>query len=419
MKIFKSDLETGLLVLVLTIAILFVTHGGQGYARSSIILISGFSILVAVVVYRYLTLARCNLDHLYKVHGLILFILLPPFLAEVYLFQTIKTMEFYVANSLVFSLCFLILQIYVKPDKLIVKILLFLGCVSGILAIYLYFSPLNIFGISLGGREGYFRLVGTFSTANRFSEFPALAVVMILYTLMNSSGASRTGKMILLLLLTFLCGVVLWGGSKGVIVALLVSLVYLVTRKFGNSKNAASKLRYIFIFALGLTIPYYYFEEEILVATKIDRITDSEYDPTDSRISIWAESLEYYSESSVFFQLFGHGGDAHYRLMGLDAHSMYFDLLINYGLVAIISIAIFLLGLLKYKKYYRPEIYSLSVALVIFCLVRGVSMPTILNGVNGAMLAFWFGVSILLTERLRAGLYKSAPAVIVAAQAGT
>lgn len=314
-------------------------------------------------------------------------------------FGTTVGFSFMLFNALVFFLFSQIVRLYPGDHSadVICRSLLLAGLVCSVLALIVVFFPLQIGGMQFG-RHGYFRLMGPFSTPNRFGEVSAIGVLVSLYMLFRPEDRRRAAYGYLALFFLF---ITIGSGSKGVLVGLAASLVIMLLFTDLLRKKLFLRMA-LLLTTIGGWLAYHFFEYVLLV-TKLDAIQEGRLDLGSGREEIWARGMEVFLAASFPTQLLGHGSTAFVTKVGADAHSTFWNLLIDYGMVSILALivlAIHIVGLLMLPGRRHP-MTVLGVSFVVFCLARGVSMPTILDGFNFAMLAFWAGVAMIFVSSKR------------------
>lgn len=382
-----------LLLLYLCLAFLLVTHGGTGYYQSKALLLLGMVLLSAVSGW-WLAAARLitTRGHMLIVLATIC-LMFPAAALGALVFDTKSGFTFIVVNLLSFLVFALLLRRYSEDGVTIIcRAFILTALISFALAILVTFQPIQIGDLRFG-RDGYFRLVGTFSTPNRFGEVPAAGVLACLYLFVRRpSDRFRIGIVTVLLV-----GATLGSGSKGVILGVFAALGVVVAFSDIARKTFFWRAAAVLLPAIGLTV--YHFFDYILLATKLDQIQEGSLDVGSGRPVIWAMGTKVFLSAHPLNQLFGHGTSAFINKVGADAHSTYWGILVDYGAVALAAIAGLLLYLGVLLTTYRANRHKVvfAASLIVFCLARGVAMPTILDGFNFAALAFWAGVAILFT----------------------
>lgn len=387
-------------LLIATFALLIVTHGGRGYQSITILIYSGFSLLLLTALWLWAK------DRFFfsKIQLMIAFsivaVTFAPAVSGMLQFGTKTGFTFMVINLVVFLFVSQAVRRYGENGSwLLARLFVLTAVIASVLAIVLFFYPVEFMGLGFG-REGYFRLTGNFSTPNRFGEVPAVGVLAAL-NLFLVDPAHRIKWATVCLFFVF---VTLLAGSKGVILGLVAGLLIFLLL----TKLMAHKTLWRFSAAMlpAVIAVVYSLNDFIVASMKLDAILSGRMDVGSGRPDIWARGAEVFWDGSIFQQLFGHGATAFVTLTRADAHSMYFDLLVNNGVFAwffLLVILVSAVALLFFKKGDRKMlIFGLS--LILFCLARGVAMPTVFNSFNFAMIAFWAGVALLFVPQRRQGV---------------
>jgi len=273
---------------------------------------------------------------------------------------------------------------------------LFIGVafVISLMSIFIFFYPIEIFGVQFG-REGYFRLVGTFSTPNRFGELPAVGVLASTYYFLKYPNKRKRYTLLIIFFLLFSVG----AGSKGVLLGLLVGIAVFLLNTRMIFKSTLWKS--VFLLTPLLLVVAILMIDYIILALKLDQIMTGQIDAGAGRGEIWDIGQNIYMSNPLFLQLFGFGATGFISNVGLDAHSMYWNLLFDYGIFPIVSVIILLIyigiRIIAFGKNQLEFIFATS--LILFCLVRGISIATILNSYNMSMIAFWAGMAIIVSHK--------------------
>lgn len=378
---------TGFLVVVLLAA----AHGAAGYQQSSVVVYA--SILGAALMSAAVLLRRNFYIHASQlfIAAAILALMLFPAARGLVLLGSRAGVTFLVCNLTAFLLFTQVVHCYGEAGRSRIASTFFVaGLVSLALGAYLMFDPLTVGGLTFG-RQGYFRPVGTFSTPNRFGEATAAGALAAAYLFVRRGQRLRHGVAAGVLVLGTLAS-----GSKGVILGLVAALPLfifltpvLVTRGFWRSALALLPLA---------AVATYQVWDYVVVATKLDLILGGAAEVGSGRAEIWAAGLSLYAAGPPLLQLLGHGATYFVRTVGYDAHSTYVYLLVDYGLLSLVwipALLSYIIAVILRRGGTSPEMI-LGAALVVFCLVRGVAMPTVFTSFNFAMLAFWAGVALLV-----------------------
>lgn len=375
-------------------ALFFVLHAGVGYERSLLFLFMG--IFIMIILSFFWVAKSGGVPILSKrqlvIASLITAFMLLPAVVGMYVFDNVSGLAYLLMNLVAFMFFSqLVISFGDNSKNAIIKIFLLFSIISSLVAILIMFYPVQFAGLRFG-KEGYFRLLGTFATPNRFGEVPAIGALSAIYLFLTVPSY----KVWWLLIFIFLSFIMLLAGSKGVIVGFGFAILFYLF-----FTNIIRKKSFWMIGTIFVPIVYYvgyFLYDYILVTTKLDRILAGRRDFDSGRLVIWESGKEIFSNSDTFHILFGHGTTAFAKFTGSDAHSLYWNLLIEYGAISFIFIA----GVCFYacRKLWRQKanrsILVFGTSLVAFALARGLTMPTIFNSFNMAMIAFWAGLALIV-----------------------
>lgn len=377
-------------------AFILLTHGGAGYQQSKPAVFLGLFTVAGVSVW-WLIQTRLTLS-IVQLNTVLLIAVLMYIPAALGMLNLGSTTGFvFLAMNVLTFLFFsqLVRRFGDHALPLICRTLLVAAVVCSVAALVLLFYPIQIAGLSFG-RQGYFRLVGLFSTPNRFGEVPALGVLACAYLFATTRRRLRYA-----LVGAALLGAALGSGSKGVLLGLGVALFMLVIFARVWKKKAFAAALALAVPVIGFLVVKYY--ELILLATKLDQVQEGTLDIGSGRAEIWGKGAEIFWNAPLFNQIFGHGTTAFLTLVGMDAHSTYWNLIIDAGVLTLVVLLIgvaYLAFVLLSANGHRPAM-AFGFSLVVFCLVRGISMPTVLKECNFAMIGFWIGAALMLCFRPR------------------
>lgn len=375
----------------IALVLLLATHGAAGYEQATIVVYVSV-LLAAGLAAWFLILSSFQIQTAQlAVLGGIVALMLMPTVVGLGSLGTKAGVTFLVCNLVSYALFSQIIRCYAdQGHRVIAGGFVVAAMVSTVLAAYLILHPVTIGGLTFG-REQYFRPVGTFSTPNRFGEVGAVGVLAALYLFLRSPAKRfRYGAAGSVFALAAVAS-----GSKGVMLGLLGALpVFLLftglvrTRAFWRAALALVPIA---------AVATYEIWDYLIVAAKLDLIQAGELEVGSGRAGIWAAGVDLFESAPVLNQLFGHGATFFVGAIGADPHSTYLHLLVDYGMVSVLWIPFLILyvALLVIRQPSLPPHRVLALALVTFCLVRGIAMPTVFTSFNFAMLAFWAGLAIL------------------------
>lgn len=373
----------------ISVLFLMLLHGTRGYSNIALITYLGF---LCLVFYTLVSWHKLNyrIDYSVAIVPLLLIlVMLYPAVIGVNQYGAKAGFTFLISNVFAFLFFYFF---YRSKDgaQSIAQLFAVTGLLSGFMAVLLFINPLEFLGYQFG-RENYFRLVGTFSTPNRFGESVAVATLASFYLYMSADRTKRVWIFSVFILLLFLT---LASGSKGVIFGLAAGLlVFLFFTRLSTKKYFFYSM---FLGVPALMVVVALFWNFIYTALKLDRILSGRMDVGSGRPEIWDKGREVFLEGNAVDLILGRGVTAFYQHIGADAHNAYWDILFNFGifgllLLAAISMFVFIVVL------YKPSVTNVfAFSLVVYCLVRGISMPTVLNSFNFNMLAYWAGLVIIL-----------------------
>ena len=392
----KRSAGFGFLVLS-TLAMLFVVHGGGGYQQISTLVYSGTFFLAAIALWFWVKDRQSfSKIQIFFLSSIIAITFISASFGMLH-FDTKSGFNFMVINLVVFFFASQVVRRYGNCGTLVLaRLFVLMASVASLLAIVLFFYPVEFMGVTFG-REDYFRLVGIFSTSNRFGEVPASGSLAALYLFL----ADRPRKKVWLTICIVFIFVAFLSGSKGVVLGLVsgLSAFVLLTRLMAQKIMWRLSVLLVPLVSYGFYLLYDFF----VLAMKLDKILAGRIYVGSGRSEIWAQGVELFWSATLFQQVFGYGATAFVTLTGADAHSMYWSLLVENGLISLVffgllfAVAFFLVVARKGDR--ASLVFGFS--LVLFCLVRGVAMPTVFNGFNFAMIAFWAGVALIFVGRRR------------------
>lgn len=393
----KGEKPGFLLILIIVVSFLLVTHGGTGYTQSGLLLYGGTGILTLYsLIWLFQNKGTIQKKQLYILLTIFFFMLMPT-VTGLIKFKSLTPISYLLMNLVIF---FFISQLILRTGDSAMHFLSILFIWAAILsslgAIYIASQPFQFAGLMFGRGSDYYRLQGTFSTPNRFGEVAAIGALSAFY-LFRFSPQNKTLHFLFFL---FLVIVMLASGSKGVIFGFVCAfLFYIYVAKIFKQRSFWVVL---FIFLPILIITYNKIHDYIIVATRLDLVQSGQIDITTGRTTIWDQAIELFQRGTIFSKIFGNGATAFISLTGRDVHNTYYYLLVDYGIMGLLFVCIVIFFIFKYhrKNKTNKNAFILGTSLVIFCLARGIAMPTIFNGFNFAMIAFWTGVALvfLLTK---------------------
>lgn len=259
------------------------------------------------------------------------------------------------------------------------QIMLVFAVISAIGAYQLYFTG----GVLLGPL--YFRdntwpqLYGWFQSPNFFINAISIGAISLVF-LRGARKTSVNGFYILLLLLLITA---LLSGSKGGILALILSYLisYLIYLTFipssvaiVNSFKLLSKILLVCLVLGALTVAYlnyigvgtYWLTNSIIRIQSISTGT--------GRIGLWQNTLALIESSGVFELLFGRGNNYIINSTGVSTHNAHLKILVEYGLVCYLIITTVFLGViyraLKLANCYSVHLTLYLIALMLYAWIR-------------------------------------------------
>lgn len=376
----------------IALILLMATHGAVGYQQAAAVVYA--SVILALGLGVWLLVRASFRIHIRQlaVIGIIVALMLLPTVVGLGSLGSKTGVTFLVCNLVAFGLFSQVARRYEdRAPAVIARSFLVAAVISAVLAIYLFLHPVTVGGLTFG-REAYFRPVGTFSTPNRFGEVAAVGVLASLYLFLREPARRlRYG-----LAGTILALATVASGSKGVMLGLFGALPFflLFTRLVRTPAFWRAGLALVPIAAVAT----YEIWDYLVVAAKLDLIQAGSVELGSGRGAIWAAGMNLFESAPVAKQVFGHGATFFVSAIGDDPHSMYLHLLVDYGMLSMLWIPFLLVygSLLVLRQPTLPAERVLALALLSFCLVRGVSMPTVFTSFNFAMLAFWAGLALLV-----------------------
>jgi O-antigen ligase len=377
---------------LIAMVLLMATHGAVGYQQATVVVYVSVLLALGLCAW-FLVRSSFQVQTIQlAVLGLIVALMLVPTIVGLGSLGSKAGVTFLVCNLVAFALFSQVIRSYGdQAPSVIARSFLVAGMLSVGLAAYLFLHPLTLGGLTFG-REAYFRPVGTFSTPNRFGEVAAVGTLAALYLfLRHPSRRFRYGLAGVVLALATVAS-----GSKGVMLGVLGAVPFLLL--FTGLVRTPAFWRAALALLPIVAVATYEIWDYLVVAAKLDLIQAGSVDVASGRGPIWAAGVTLFESAPVAKQVFGHGATFFVSAIGADPHSMYLHLLVDYGLVSVLWIPFLLLygALLVIRQPPLPTQRVLGLALIAFCLVRGVSMPTVLTSFNFAMLAFWAGLALLM-----------------------
>jgi len=386
---YKNDLLSLIVFyILLPVAFLFGMHGAVGYQNFKIIKTIGFLIIFISWLFFF---TRQGFRVSNKVLVYLVFLFLFSFFAvykEILFFDSTDGFQFFAINVLIL---FLFVSISKEGGGYSIYILYFSAFFISLIAVYLYFFPIRIGGLQFG-LPSYFRMIGPFSTPNRFAEVPAVGAILAYFLYLSNKNKFFISSFVFFIVIAFLAG------SKGSLFALLVSVfisMFLLSSK-DRIKNLFIMLSVFFVVASFMIV----YNIDLMRITKMDMVIAGDRDITSGRLSIWYDLFNAYINSGLLSTLLGNGVNGFYNLSGFNPHSTYFLLVFDYG-VFLLVFYVFTTVFFMYKFFLsRRSIDRLYFIILVYVVLRGVSMPNFMVSISFSMLAYWSAVGWYFSQRI-------------------
>ena len=248
---------------------------------------------------------------------------------------------------------------------------------SGVLIQYLIPTKFNLFMSTLLRADCYEQLLHSFSVDGAYAGFSAYtsdaayfsALVFgfsILDVLENRNDRSLFKITISLVLIFLSVFVVILTSKRGLIVAMLASIVLTVLIE----KKTSTKTVFAFgiIVVLGIVLVYYMSNSNVAVDLFLQRfdVSDSR-DFTNGRMDMWLDALEEFKDANPFI---GKGTGATYTIEDAGMHNIYLQIFYDHGIIGFIIYAIFFVYNLRKAIIYN-DTQSLFIQFVM--LIYGIS----------------------------------------------
>ncbi len=383
-------LQAAFFIALVVMMFFFVTHGGHGYTRILLLRLLGMGLFAWLSYLLARKIPRQAFRHVMPPLLIIAVCTYIPVFLGIISYNAYKGAGYVVANVLVCIFFFFFVWYYDPKNSgyELARLFIVAAFFATIFALVILYRPIDFMGITFQQR-GAFRLVGPFATPNRFGEVPAVGAICVLYLLYAHPIRQASSKLFFVILTI----ATLASGSKGVILGYIASVMYLVF----SVPRFKKKIGLAIIVSLVGGIAYSQYDH-LIAATRYDKILTGQRDWTSGRTDLYFDAGEMFQGSAITEMLFGHGFTAFFSEQGSDSHSTYTNLLLEIGIWGLGIFLAFSVVLLvrawRIRKYSNEAL--LGSALIIFCLVRGVAMPTVFNSFNFSMFSFWAGVALIL-----------------------
>lgn len=219
---------------------------------------------------------------------------------------------------------------------------------------------------------GYLRLYSWYGNPNIMATSIGLTLLVCLY---SSFAASKVGMLLLFLALALT-------GSKGVISALLVTVLITSFIKFSYSRSKFSLNYKEVFFSLVFFIAFFYVfvQYSDFIYTSLLRLDAEDFSTASGRVEIWENAFSVMNTFDDTSLIFGVGYGSFSNDFGKSAHSYYVKTIYEDGILFILVFLSFVgLTLFKSIKKYKANgngFYLCYFALTMFLLFRGISSPT-------------------------------------------
>lgn len=141
--------------------------------------------------------------------------------------------------------------------------------------------------------------------------------------------------------------------KRGAIVVSAVILLYISV--FGNSKNKIS-VKSILFATLTMFISVAFFLKFMAQSDFMQkRVNATLQGDSSNRDQLYGNLWDYWLNSDIFNQLFGHGISQTVNIAGNYAHNDWLEILIDYGLIGVFLYASILISLFKYRGHLNYE----------------------------------------------------------------
>ena len=241
-------------------------------------------------------------------------------------------------------------------EKALIKVFAILTMLSSFLVVAL-FNVRNIYagGIELGGglNSSYFvicLLPWLLLISRKYIKiaFIAVAVAAVLFSM------KRTSMVVLALQL----------------------IAFLVLRK--ERSGFISKLITSAILAVGIAYIFLYVSNTYLDNGIMARIEMTETDEMGGRSSIWRILMQKFEQSGLFYKLIGHGCNSFIEDSGihLTAHSDYYEILYDFGIIGLILLLVIIISFIKKAKPLFKHDWNMGVSYIISLLAFLVIMSS-------------------------------------------
>lgn len=227
----------------------------------------------------------------------------------------------------------------------------FFSLFSGLVAVQLLFTKQAFFGpIAFTVDElRWPQLYGWFSSPNYLVDAVSIGVIAAFFLISLSKINKIYSILFLLSLLLMLVATGSRGGILGCFVALLWQFALVLVMQPGLRKKLRYLRWYLLVAFLTATVGsasllgYIYLTGHNIEWFIIDvlRLRAENLSTGTGRIYIWQDALEVFANSNIFQLLFGHGNNFYVESHGASLHNTYLQILIDHGLVTLISFIIF------------------------------------------------------------------------------
>lgn len=247
-----------------------------------------------------------------------------------------------------------------KELKLLIKSIIYSGWMT--ILIIIFFQDVN----SIEGRMTV-SINGVYQDPNYLNGFLLIPIIYYLNDYLNN----KRKKSLISLCIFISC--VIMTGSRGGLIAVILSSVILLIVWMINNKNKLSTIVSLLImsFFSGVVI---YLSMKLLPENLMDRFSYSAVVESggSGRIGIWNQIIGDFNELNIFNKLFGNGaGTVTYFTNGYAGHNIWLDSLIELGILGSIVLFVFYLTILIISLKNKLLILALS---FIGYMVMGMSM---------------------------------------------
>lgn len=205
-------------------------------------------------------------------------------------------------------------------------------------------------------------IAGSQQDPNQFCGYFLFAIAFCVY------GALRKGRVLLFAIAALCFYSVLLTGSRGGLIACMVTCLFAVVFGLRGSKH---KLFYIAVAVFLAVVLVANFDAvlSLLPASVASRFTDVSLDSGTAslRTRAWTDIIQAYAASDLLHQLFGHGygSTTSVTFNGLVAHNTYLEVLYSFGLFGLLLFASLVASC--FFLAWRAKRYALLAAMLGFC----------------------------------------------------